>query len=250
MRLSVQLDDVQKALSDAKRASVIAKDKTKFQEDVGKLIKRKSDLDQQRRELELKLEEDDVLEPAEERRLVELIEAVEALDMAIEYKNEIIAGKEKNLEAKSRDDDVTRKLLGHLDEMDKDEMKGILQKYFDRVIELKETERKSIEMREEIEIELMEKERLAQELQHCLTQTEARAERRLVDLEREHEKQIQFLVEKMNDTVKNQPSSDTVRYVKKKNCFSFQNKAFINDYGNDSVNYDTSLHERNWICMN
>ena len=214
MRLSVQLDDVQKALADAKRASVIAKDKSRFQEDIDKLLKRKSTLDQQRKDLELKLEEDDVLEPTEERRLVELMEAVEALDMAIEYKNDVIEGMEKNLDEKSRKNNVTEKLLGHLNEMDREDMKGILQKYFDRVIELKDDERKAVEMKEELEIELLEKERLNQELQHCLTQTEARAERRLVDLEREHEKQVQFLVERMNDQVKNQPSADTVRLVK------------------------------------
>ena len=209
MRLSVQLDDVQKALVDAKRASIISKDKSKFQEDIEKLVKRKSNLDHQRKELELKLEEDDVLEPTEERRLVELMEAVEALDMAIEYKNEVIAGKERNLEEGSRDNN--EKLLEHLNEMDVEEMKGILQKYFEKVIALKDNERKALELKDELEIELMEKERLAQELQHCLSQTEARAEKRLVDLEREHEKQVQFLVEKMNDNVRNQPSADTVR---------------------------------------
>ena len=209
MRLSVQLDDVQKALVDAKRASIISKDKSKFQEDIEKLVKRKSNLDHQRKELELKLEEDDVLEPTEERRLVELMEAVEALDMAIEYKNEVIAGKERNLEEGSRENN--EKLLEHLNEMDVEEMKGILQKYFEKVIALKDNERKALELKDELEIELMEKERLAQELQHCLSQTEARAEKRLVDLEREHEKQVQFLVEKMNDNVRNQPSADTVR---------------------------------------
>ena len=214
MRLSVQLDDVQKALVDAKRASVIAKDKPKFQEDVAKLLKRKSDLDQQRRELESKLEEDDVLEPTEERRLVELMEAVEALDMAIEYKNGIIDGKERSLEHRSHGNEVTEKLLGHLDEMDKNEMKGILKRYFERVIELKEGERKAMEVKEEMELELLEKEKATQELQHCLNQTEARAERRLVELERDHEKQVKFLVEKMKDDVKSQPSADTVRFVK------------------------------------
>ena len=209
MRLSVQLDDVKKALADAKRASIISKDKSKFQEDIEKLVKRKSNLDHQRKELEMKLEEDDVLEPTEERRLVELMEAVEALDMAIEYKNEVIAGKEKNLEEGSRENN--EKLLEHLNEMDGEEMKGILQKYFEKVIALKDNERKALELKDELEIELMEKERLAQELQHCLSQTEARAEKRLVDLEREHEKQVQFLVQKMNDDVKHQPSADTVR---------------------------------------
>ena len=209
MRLSVQLDDVQKALADAKRASIISKDKSKFQEDIEKLVKRKSNLDHQRKELEMKLEEDDVLEPTEERRLVELMEAVEALDMAIEYKNEVIAGKEKNLEEGSRENN--EKLLEHLNEVDGEEMKGILQKYFEKVIALKDNERKALELKDELEIELMEKERLAQELQHCLSQTEARAEKRLIDLEREHEKQVQFLVQKMNDDVKHQPSADTVR---------------------------------------
>jgi len=214
MRLSVQLDDVQKALADAKRASIISKDKSKFQEDIEKLVKRKSNLDHQRKELEMKLEEDDVLEPTEERRLVELMEAVEALDMAIEYKNEVIAGKEKNLEEGSRENN--EKLLEHLNEMDGEEMKGILQKYFEKVIALKDNERKALELKDELEIELMEKERLAQELQHCLSQTEARAEKRLVDLEREHEKQVQFLVQKMNDDVKHQPSADTVRTLEKR----------------------------------
>ena len=111
MRLSVQLDDVQKALSDAKRASVIAKDKVKFQEEIGRLLRRKAEVDQQRKDLENKLEEDDVLEPAEERRLEELMEAVEALDMAIEYKNEIIEGKERNLGEKISSGDGIGKLL-------------------------------------------------------------------------------------------------------------------------------------------
>lgn len=211
MRLSVQLDDVQKALSDAKRASVIAKDKVKFQEEIGKLLRRKAEVDQQRKDLENKLEEDDVLEPAEERRLEELMEAVEALDMAIEYKNEVIEGKERNLGEKMGSENGVGKLLENLSEMSKDDITGLLQKYFERVIELKESERRTVELKEEIEMELYEKEKSIQELQHCLNQTEARAERRLIEMEKEHEKQVQFLVEKMNEDVRNQPSADSVR---------------------------------------
>ena len=213
MRLSVQLDDVQKALSDAKRASVIAKDKVKFQEEIGKLLRRKAEVDQQRKDLESKLEKDDVLEPAEERRLEELMEAVEALDMAIEYKNEIIEGKERNLGERMGKENGVGKLLDNLTEMSKDDITGLLKKYFERVIELKESERKTVELKEEIEMELFEKEKSIQELQHCLHQTEARAERRLIEMDKEHEKQVQFLVEKMNEDVRNQPSADTVRFV-------------------------------------
>ena len=211
MRLSVQLDDVQKAISDAKRASIIAKDKARFQEDVNRLLRRKEELDQQRKDLELKLEGNEILEPTEERHLIELIEAVEALEMAIDFKNEIIENKENSFGIKPDNEVVAGRLMEMVQELSAVEIKGLLHKYFERVIELKEAGRKMMEMRDEIEIELTEKEKLAQELQHSLVQMEARAERKLTELEKDHEKEIQFLIEKVNNLVKGQSSNEVVR---------------------------------------
>ena len=107
----MQLDGVEKALTDVKRTSSQMKDKTKFQEDIARLLRKKAELDQQRRELENRLDEDAVLEPVEERRLAELTEAVDALEMAIEYKSEIIDTKERKLGALIEDEGEEDKRL-------------------------------------------------------------------------------------------------------------------------------------------
>ncbi len=212
MRLSVQIGDVEKALTDARSTSSMMKDRTKFQEDIARLLRKKAELDEQRRNLESRLDDDDVLEPVEERRLAELTEAVDALEMAIEYKNEIIDAKERSLGAtfENRGEEIDR-LLDNLGELSKDESKALLRKYFERVIELKESERRTFDLKEEIEIELSDRDKVIQELQHCINQTEARAEKRLTEMDREYEKQMQFLMEKINEEEKNLKSQENCR---------------------------------------
>eukprot|EP00794_Sanderia_malayensis_P016705 gene16705-18399_t len=217
LQLSIQLDDVEKAILDARSASTMMKDRATFQEDIAKLLRRKADLDKQRCNLENRLQEDDVLEPAEERRLAELIEAVDALEMAIEYKNEVIEAKESNLNMtyEARNEEIDN-LLDQLGDLRKDESKALLRKYFEKVIDLKESERKTLDSKDEIEIELAEKERMILELHNCINQTEARAEKRLTEMDREYEKQIQFLMAKINEDEKNKISHENVKLLEKK----------------------------------
>lgn len=75
----------------------------------------------------------------QERKLLECEEAIEAIDTAIEYKNNLICGKspsaslsdtQDNRDSRTRGEQM---LMGRLDKLSHDEMKTLLYRYFQKV---------------------------------------------------------------------------------------------------------------------
>ncbi|XP_053612430.1 kinesin-like protein costa [Plodia interpunctella] len=83
------------------------------------------------------------LSDSEERKLLECEEAIEAIDTAIEYKNNLICGKspsaslsdsQDNRDSRTRGEQM---LMARLDKLSHDEMKTLLYKYFQKVVDLR-----------------------------------------------------------------------------------------------------------------
>ncbi|XP_072939137.1 kinesin-like protein costa [Epargyreus clarus] len=83
------------------------------------------------------------LSDSEERKLLECEEAIEAIDTAIEYKNNLICGKSPsaslsdsadNKDSRSRGEQM---LMARLDKLSHDEMKTLLYRYFQKVVDLR-----------------------------------------------------------------------------------------------------------------
>ncbi|XP_039751125.1 kinesin-like protein costa [Pararge aegeria] len=83
------------------------------------------------------------LSDSEERKILECEEAIEAIDTAIEYKNNLICGKspsaslsdsQDNKDSRSRGEQM---LMARLDKLSHDEMKTLLYRYFQKVVDLR-----------------------------------------------------------------------------------------------------------------
>ena len=86
------------------------------------------------------------------RRLIELDEAIEALDAAIDYKNELIMSHQVMFQdglAAANNEDA---LLLKLQSLSTQETRSLLARYFDKVVDLKDTLRKSELQCRELEV--------------------------------------------------------------------------------------------------
>ncbi|CAH2108413.1 unnamed protein product [Euphydryas editha] len=83
------------------------------------------------------------LSDSEERKLLECEEAIEAIDTAIEYKNNLICGKSPSASLSDSQDNKDNRsrgeqmLMARLDKLSHDEMKTLLYRYFQKVVDLR-----------------------------------------------------------------------------------------------------------------
>jgi len=70
-------------------------------------------------------------------RLIELDEGIEALEVAIDYKNESIESKERQLNT-----DDEKALTNEIRSLAKDEAINLLERYLEKVVQLRHSERK------------------------------------------------------------------------------------------------------------
>lgn len=206
LRLSNQLGDVEKQIKQ-KGKNIDEKDglsQTKIKEGIHTLERTKDELLKQRELLEQKLQEGSLLDPKEERRLIELDEGIEALEAAIEFKNDGIANTQKELDSSQLLTDKDRQgLANKLSNLAPGEAVSLLSKYFEKVVELRGNERK-LELRcSDLEVRINEQERIIGELGRGLQQAEMKGDRRLVEHQKKYEQRIQFLMNKLRDAEAN-----------------------------------------------
>lgn len=135
------------------------------------------------------------LDEAEERKLLQYEEAIEAIDLAIEYKNELMCGRSlEDLISNSHPDRVDQMLMDRLMKLNDQEMRALLYKYFDKVVELRSSSKK-------LEIQVIDMECHAeslmnkvQGLNHKLQQINLEAERRLISLQQQHEDKLHVVM--------------------------------------------------------
>jgi hypothetical protein len=178
----------------------------------------------------------------EEQTLRELDERTEVLQAEIEYKNEAIAQAQRELGHDDEEDDqvliddqetdvehgvntlnqsmvALDSRLKHalINVQDVGEAKSMLQKYFDKIIELKQTEKKKETKLLEMDMFLKERNKIIENLQKNIKLTEAVYERRLTKQQKEHEmklKAVQNGTEQVPATTTSSDDQHTLDYYK------------------------------------
>uniref|UniRef100_A0A7N6BFR7 Kinesin motor domain-containing protein n=1 Tax=Anabas testudineus TaxID=64144 RepID=A0A7N6BFR7_ANATE len=173
-----------------------AQDSQQIRQEISNLRQEKDSLLKQRVELDDKLRQGNLLSPEEERTLFQLDEAIEALDAAIEYKNEAITQRQRQLRASaSMLSQWEMNLMAKLSYLSASETRALLCKYFDKVVSLREEERKLQLALAELEMQLDEQQRLVQWLENALDRAQLDTDRRLTQQQKEHEQSIQLLLQ-------------------------------------------------------
>ena len=128
-----------------------------------------------------------ILNDAEERKLLQYEEAVEAIDLIMEYKNSIICGHHPLKELEEQSD---RMLMERFFKLSENEMRILLHRYFEKIIDLRSSSKK-------LELQIVDienkHEKLAYyvlNLRHNLQLERSDAERRIASLQKQHEDKL------------------------------------------------------------
>ncbi|XP_058119480.1 kinesin-like protein costa [Anopheles ziemanni] len=163
--------------------------------EIRNLRRTRDHLVEQRCQLDRKLREEKMPSFDEERKLVECDEAIEAIDAAIEMKNELICGRRSiDTDESLQREKGEQMLMARLNKLSPDEMRTLLYKYFQKVVDLKEASRKL-----ELQFIALEREKDAWEWQekiltNTIRQTRLEKERSIVALQKQHETKLNLML--------------------------------------------------------
>lgn len=146
---------------------------------------------EQRKSLDVKLNRERSYTHSEQRRFIELDEAIEAIDATIEFKNGSICGR-KSFEEREREEGE-QMLLDRLMKLSEAEMRSLLFKYFQKTVDLREWGRKLEQEIAELDHTIEAQAWKIQALSSALQQANAENERRLVMVHREHEEKLHLM---------------------------------------------------------
>ncbi|XP_065150292.1 kinesin-like protein kif7 [Paramisgurnus dabryanus] len=177
-----------------------AQDSQQIRQEISNLRQEKELLLKQKVELDDKLRQGNLLSPEEERTLFQLDEAIEALDAAIEYKNEAITQRQRQLRASgSMLTQWEMNLMAKLTYLSGSETRALLCKYFDKVVCLREEERRLHLALAKLELQVEEQQSQADWLEAALERQQLEADRRLTQQQKEHERNIQLLLQQCRE---------------------------------------------------
>ncbi|XP_032020277.1 kinesin-like protein KIF27 isoform X1 [Hylobates moloch] len=197
LKISTRLNLMEQELSEknVQLQTSTAEEKTKISEQVEVLQKEKDQLQKRKHSVDEKLKNGRVLSPEEEHVLFQLEEGIEALEAAIEYKNESIQNRQKSLRASlhnlSRSEANVLEKLACLSPV---EIRAILFRYFNKVVNLREAERKQQLYNEEMKMKVLERDNMVRELESALDHLKLQCDRRLTLQQKEHEQKMQLLL--------------------------------------------------------
>ncbi|XP_076880969.1 kinesin-like protein kif7 [Brachyhypopomus gauderio] len=200
--LSGRIETLERELSarNGQLRSGSAQDSQHIRQEISSLRQEKEQLLKQRVELDEKLRQGNLLSSEEERTLFQLDEAIEALDAAIEYKNEAITQRQRQLRASgSMLTQWEMNLMAKLTYLSASETRALLCKYFDKVVSLREEERRLQVALAELEMRVEEQQRLVVWLEAALERQQLDADRRLTQQQKEHERNVQLLLQQCRD---------------------------------------------------
>ena len=187
--------------------------------DLGKLRKEVDDLRMirdilvmERQKLDDKLTDQNSLSQAEERKMVEIDESIEAIDSAIEYKNEIICNKNVRYDETYHGDDI---LMKRLVKLNVQETRALLHRYFVRVLDLRMEGKKMETHLEVVEEQYNDLGKYARSLGHSLQRTKLECERRLVAQERDHTAKINLLLQQLGDDRGDKPTEQFIKRIER-----------------------------------
>ncbi|XP_054895163.1 kinesin-like protein KIF27 isoform X2 [Poeciliopsis prolifica] len=222
LQVSVQLESVEEQLQSSMR-------KTRGVT-VRELEKERDMLKMKRDTLEAQLRDHRVLSVEEEHSLLQLEEAVEALDAALEFKNNSIQERQNHLldgnspllESKDTEPaqhcDITRKLK----KLSLPEAIELLIKYFNKVVCLREAERRLHLQCEELELHAGEQEAALREMEAAMQRFALDADRRLTLQHRDHQNNVRLLLQELKEGMSGeaqQAIQDRVQHLEKELFF-------------------------------
>ncbi|XP_075714288.1 kinesin-like protein KIF7 isoform X2 [Rhinoderma darwinii] len=202
VRVSSRIEDLDKELSEknGQLRQGSANDQQRIRDEINNLRQEKELLLKQRVDIDEKLRQGNLLSAEEERILFQLDEAIEALDAAIEYKNESITRRQRVLRASaSLLSQCEMNLMAKLSYLSSSETRALLCKYFDKVVTLREEEHKLQISFSELEMKLEEQQRLVYWLEVALERQRLEMDRQLTLQQKEHECNIQLLLKQCQD---------------------------------------------------
>ncbi|XP_068830262.1 kinesin-like protein KIF27 isoform X2 [Capricornis sumatraensis] len=197
LKISTRLSLLDQELSEknVQLQSSTAEEKIKISEQVQALQREKDQLQRQRNSVDEKLKNGTVLSPEEEHVLFQLEEGIEALEAAIEYKNESIQSRQNLLRASFQNlSHSEANVLERLICLSPVEIRAVLFRYFNKVVNLREVERKLKLQNEEIKMKVLERDNVVRELESALEHLKFQCDRRLILQQKEHEQKMQLLL--------------------------------------------------------
>ena len=155
----------------------------------------------ERKKLRDKYRKSHNLSPVEKRRILECDEGIEAIDAAIEYKNEVMCGRKSmdSICVKTHGNRGEQMLMDRLLHLSSDEMRTLLHKYFRKVIDLKESGRKMEQQIYELEQENESQGWRIQNLSQALQTQKIESERQKVALLRNHQERMHVMMRQFAD---------------------------------------------------
>ncbi|XP_045154564.1 kinesin-like protein KIF27 isoform X3 [Echinops telfairi] len=197
LKITTRLNLLDQELSEksVQLRSSTTEEKTELSAQVQALQKEKDQLQRQKSSVDEKLKHGRVLSPEEEHNLFQLEEGIEALEAAIEYKNESIQSRQNSLRASFQhlshsEANVLEKLIC----LNPVEIRAVLFRYFNKVVNLREAKRKLQLENEEIKVKVLEQDNAVRELESALEHLKLQCDRRLTLQQKEHEQKMQLLL--------------------------------------------------------
>ncbi|OCU02754.1 hypothetical protein XELAEV_18008522mg [Xenopus laevis] len=147
----------------------------------------------------------------EEHTLFQLEEGIEALEAAIEYKNDYIQNRHKALKDSSQIlTQSEANIIEKFSSLSPSETRSILVRYFNKVVSLREAERKLQLNSAELRMKVEEKENMLRELESSLEHLLLQNDRRLTQQQKEHEQKLQLLLQHFKDN-NSEPVSESIK---------------------------------------
>ncbi|XP_054831747.1 kinesin-like protein KIF27 [Eublepharis macularius] len=197
LKLSTNLSKLDQELCDKniQLQSSTSDEHGKILQEVQVLQKERDQLLTRRNSVDEKLKNGSVLSPEEEHILFQLEEGIDALEAAIAYKNESIQNHKNSLRDSSQIlSQSEANVMGKLVSLSAVELQAILLKYFNKVISLRESERKLQLQTEELGMRVMEQENIVRELESALQHLMLQCDRRLTVQQKEYEQKMQLIL--------------------------------------------------------
>ncbi|XP_071437170.1 kinesin-like protein KIF27 isoform X2 [Pithys albifrons albifrons] len=197
MKLSTRLSMLDQELCDKSMQlqGSTTEDRTDILEKFQVLHMERDQLLRRRNSVDEKLKDGKVLSTEEEHILFQLEEEIEALEAAIDYKNESIHSRQHMLRLSSHSlSQSENNVIGRLVSLSAAELRTIIISYFNKIVGLRESERKLQLQIEEQEMKVTDQENIIRELESALEHIRLQCDRQLTLQRKEHQKKIQFIL--------------------------------------------------------